>query len=188
MDYKFLDEIHTERLILRPFRLDDSQEVANLCNNKKIYDMTLNLPYPYTYEDGYEWIKYLYTSFDLDRSVNFAITDKEDRTLYGCVGAIISQVHKRAEIGYWLGEDYWNQGIMTEAVIYLIDFLFTKRNLHKVYGEHFVENEGSRKVMEKAGMVREGTFRDHILKNGSYKDLVINSIINVWEDKEEENE
>lgn len=171
-------KLTTERLELRFFNIDDAQDVARICNNINIYNNTLFLPYPYTYEDAVSWIEYLDESFDLDRFFTFAITDKKTGDLYGCIGIIMSQVHKHAEIGYWLGEDYWNRGIMSEALESVIEHLFKERKLHRIYASHFKFNPASGRVMEKVGMSLEGVSKGHILKNGVYLDLVNYSIIN----------
>lgn len=163
--------LETERFRLRFFSINDAKTVAKLCNNVKIYNNTLTLPQPYGLSDALEWIEYLKVAFDPDRSITFAITNKETNEVLGSIGIELSQIHKRAEIGYWLGEDYWNQGIMTECVKRVIEYIFEERNYNKVTAQHFTFNIGSGKVMIKAGMTYEGCLREHIKKGDSYYDL-----------------
>lgn len=174
-------KIETNRLILRYFDIDDAKDISRICNNYNIYKTTINLPFPYTYEDAVSWIEFL--KENITRIPTFAIVEKNTDTLIGCVGCEISQVHNRGEVGYWLDEEYWNKGYMTEALLHFINYLFKERKIHKVHAEHFKDNIASGQVMEKVGMTYEGTFKDHYLKNGEYKDIEIKSLINIWEDK-----
>lgn len=170
-------DISTKNLRLRPFTLKDAIDVLNLCNNLKLYENTLNLPYPYTLEDAKEWINYLIEYSDVNRMITLAIEDKSTLTLYGCIGASISKIHKNAEIGYWLGERYWGKGIMTEVLTEFIKFLFENMNLNRIYGGHFLHNPASGKVMEKSGMKKEGISRQVVLKNGKFYDIVNYAIL-----------
>lgn len=165
------DYIYTDRLILRPFKIEDAKSVTKICNNIKLYENTLNLPHPYTMDDGIEWIKFLIEFKDEERLITLAITDKVSSELLGCISAEISKIHKHAEVGYWLGEEYWNKGIMTEALRALIDYLFNEIKLKRIFGQCIVSNKASGKVMEKAGMKYEGQFPNHLYKNGKFLDI-----------------
>ncbi len=164
--------LYSKNFILRPFKAEDAEKVAELCNDKTIYDNTFLLPYPYRLTDAIEWIDYLQKSWDLDRQITLAICRKDDQEVLGCISLDLSQVHRRATIGYWLGSAYRNQGIMTECLKRIISYVFDERSYNKVYGEHYAHNPASGRVMEKAGLKYEGTLKSHFKKGITYIDLV----------------
>jgi len=167
-----------ERLILRPFELSDAQRVSELCNNYNIYKNTLTLPFPYTIESALTWIPTHEENFTNDKLYEFAITDKVTGELYGAIGLSNNQAHKNGEIAYWIGEEYWGNGYATEAVKAVIDFAFTEKSYHRVWGRFFATNPASGKVMEKAGMMKEGVQIGHVIKDGEFIDLALYGIIN----------
>ena len=170
--------ITTERLILRPFELSDAENCYKHCNNYNIYKSTLYLPYPYPIESALSWIPTHKENFDNDVSYEFAITDKATGEFFGAIGLSNNKNHKNGELGYWIGEEFWNKGYGTEAVKAVIEFAFSEKKLHKVMGKYFASNSASGKVMEKAGMSYEGTLVDHIIKEDNFETLVYYGIIN----------
>jgi len=170
--------ITTERLFLRPYELSDAQRVSELCNNYNIYRSTLSLPHPYPVESALAWIPTHEENFKNDRCYEFAIADKATGELYGAIGLSNHQNNKNGEIGYWIGEEYWGNGYATEALKAIIDFAFSEKGYHKVWGRLFAANPASGKVMQKAGMVKEGVLAEHIVKEGKYQDLVLYGIVN----------
>ena len=164
--------IETERLILRPFNLEDAKEVQRLAGDIEIAKTTLHIPHPY--EDGMaeEWINRHVEAYERGVSLTLAITHKEEKYLIGAVGLIINKDHDRAELGYWIGKPYWNKGYCLEAAKALCDYGFQKIGLNKICASHLKRNPASGKVMQKIGMEQEGVFREHVKKWGKYEDLV----------------
>ena len=159
--------IKTERLILRPFDLSDSKRVQELAGDIKIAETTLNVPYPY--EDGMaeSWIATHENNFNSGNGIIYAIVKKDTRELIGTVSLMgIKNIHKKAELAYWIGAPYWGNGYCTEACQSIIEFGFKNVNLNKIYALSFVDNIGSWRVMEKLGMEYEGTRREDVIKNG----------------------
>ncbi len=104
-------------------------------------------------------------------AVTFAIRLK-DGTLIGCVSLGVSKKDERAELGYWIGQDYWNKGYATEASFACIEFGFNHFNLNKISCRHLGINPSSGRVMEKLGMTKEGYLKQHFKKNGIFHDVV----------------
>jgi ribosomal-protein-alanine N-acetyltransferase len=168
----------TDRLILRPYALDDAPELAQKLNNPKIYHTTLALPYPYEEHHAVEWISTHQASLERGTDVNFAVTLKTDRTIIGTVSLMsINGQHRRAEIGYWIGPDYWNQGYATEACQAVLDYGFLQLNLHRIQARHFEGNPASGRVIQKLGMQREGISRHAAFRAGKWHDLVNYAIL-----------
>lgn len=167
----------TSRLILRAFTLDDSEIVAKLCHNKKIYEMTSSLPYPYTVEIAKSWIECHEGWCQEFQRFEWAIVHAQTNQLFGAIGLSYHREHHHGEVGYWLGEPYWNQGYATEALQCVIEWAFAEQHYHRIFARHFVFNLASRKVMEKSGLTYEGAMIDHLLKDGQYVTLECLSII-----------
>ncbi len=107
----------------------------------------------------------------------FAITVNDK--VVGSIGAFRQgNIHRQtAEMGYYIAEDYWNQGITTEAVKQLCDYVFENSDIIRIFAEPFAHNTGSCRVLEKAGFVYEGTLRSNAVKNGKVVDMKMYSLL-----------
>ncbi|WP_341665034.1 GNAT family N-acetyltransferase [Vibrio sp.] len=143
--------IETPRLILRPFRLSDSERVALLAGQKAISDMTANIPYPYTEEMAIEWIKTHLEQFEHKSAVIFAITFKGSDSIVGAV-SFPSLKDGVAILGYWLGTDYWGKGIALEAAQALIGYAKRELKVSEIEVQHLAENHQSCSVIRKLGI------------------------------------
>lgn len=170
--------IETERLLLRRFVQSDSEKVAEICNTDEVWKGTLALPHPYTTEMASNWISKHDDNFNNNYFYDYAVTDKNNNNLYGCMGIGINQSQNMGKIGYWIDPKMWNNGIATEAAQAIIQFAFEIKNIRKVNARYFSYNKASGRVMEKAGMKKEGLQEKHIQKNGKYVDLVLYGLIN----------
>ncbi len=190
----------TERLILRPFRMSDADDVQRLAGDRAVADTTLDIPHPY--EDGLaeKWISNHADWFERREQVIFAVTLKQSppplasafekalltakrwqsarAVLIGTVGMRLRPEDRRAELGYWIGKAYWNHGYCTEAARGVLRFGFEQLNLNRIYAYHFVRNPASGRVMQKLGMTREGCLRQHVRKWGAFEDLELYAILN----------
>jgi RimJ/RimL family protein N-acetyltransferase len=101
--------LRTDRLILRPFVLDDASTVQRLAGNRAIADTTVNVPHPY--EDGMAeaWIS-THEAKSNGGELTFAITLEGDGELVGAMGLRVDKPFARAELGYWIGEPCWGKG------------------------------------------------------------------------------
>jgi ribosomal-protein-alanine N-acetyltransferase len=164
--------LHTPRLILRPFERADARDVQRLAGDQAIADTTLNIPHPY--EDGMaeEWIATHQPQFEAGEAAIFAIVLRATGELVGAIGLAVSRRFDRAELGYWIGRPYWNQGYCTEAGRAALWYGFTELELNRIHAYHLSRNPASGRVMEKLGMAREGLLRQHVKKWGKYEDIV----------------
>ncbi len=161
--------LQTTRLLLRPFTPDDAPTVQQLINNREIASNTLSIPYPYENGMAAQWIAGHNEAYENGTHV-YAIVRKADNILMGCIG-LHTQLHDRAEIGYWMGQVYWNNGYVTEAAAEIVRFGFDNLDLNRIYASHFSRNPASGRVMQKLGMTHEGCLRQHIKKWDAYEDL-----------------
>jgi len=175
--------IYSKRIILRPFTADDAQAVTDYAGDHDIAYNTLNIPHPYDITMAQSWIQTHQQLFDDERSLVLAIERIEPKNLIGAIGLHdIRRDYDRAEIGYWIGKSFWNQGYCTEAAIALLNYGFTHYNLNRILAYHFSYNPASGRVMQKIGMKHEGTLRQHVKKLGTYIDLEVYGILRgEWE-------
>jgi RimJ/RimL family protein N-acetyltransferase len=169
--------IDTARLVLRPFRIEDAPAVQKLAGAVEVYRTTLNVPHPY--EDGMaeKWIASHDAIFDEGRGVNLAIALKPTGLLIGSISLGVTKPHRRAELGFWVGVPHWGRGYCTEAAIAIVEYGFNELGLGKVTSRHMAGNPASGRVMEKAGMVREGVLRKEVVKDGEFHDLVVYGVL-----------
>ena len=156
---------------IRRWELSDARDLATALSNKKIQDnLRDGLPYPYTEQDGKKFISAMLAANEND-TFAFAIT--VNGKVIGSIGAFRqTNIHnKTAELGYYIAEEYWGKGIMTEAVKQLCDYVFSHTDIIRIYAEPFAYNIGSCRVLEKAGFQYEGTLRSNALKNGIVLDM-----------------
>ena len=155
-------------IILRPLYDNDLDALARLANNRKIWDNVRDiLPSPYSIDDANYFIKLTQKE---NPQTTFAIEYcKEFCGVIGLVGQ--SDVYKKtAEIGYWIGEPYWNKGIATVSVKLLTQYGFDQLDFIRIHTGVFEFNIGSMKVLKKNGYSKDGIFKKSILKNGQIFD------------------
>jgi ribosomal-protein-alanine N-acetyltransferase len=169
--------IRTERLTLRPFRLEDAGEVRSLAGSRAIADTTARVPHPYEEGMAEEWIRTHGRLFRAKKAVIYAITRTDTGRLVGAIGLELHMANERAEIGYWIGRRYWNRGYATESAEAMLMYGFTELGLNRIYAHHFRRNPSSGKVMQKIGMKREGLLRKHFKKGERFEDLVFYGIL-----------
>jgi RimJ/RimL family protein N-acetyltransferase len=169
--------ISTSRLVLRPFQIEDAKRVQQLAGHPLVAATTATIPHPYSDGIAESWIGQHLKWFQTGQGVQFAIVSRSLNTLIGCIDLSISAHQSRAELGYWIGVDFWNQGYCTEAAKAVIHFGFTNLNLNKITSRHLSSNPSSGKVMIKAGMRKEGLLRSEFLKNGQFHDLEVYGIL-----------
>ena len=169
--------ISTERLVLRPFRIEDAPAVQELAGAREVYATTENVPHPY--EDGMaeEWIASLAGKFESREQVALAITLADGGALVGSISLRVTVPHRRAALGYWIGVPFWGRGYATEAAAAMIRYGFDELELHRISAQHMSGNPASGRVMEKAGMRKEGELVDGILKDGVFHTLVVYGIV-----------
>ncbi len=169
--------LETERLILRSFALDDAPIVEELAGDPEVAGPTLNIPHPYPAGLAAEWIASHPGNAARSEVYTFAIERKADGTLLGAIGATLAPLHRRAELGYWLGRPYWGQGYTSEAARRVTAFCFDVLGLHRVQATCFIGNLASARVMEKAGMRREGILRGYTRKGDTFRDTAMYALL-----------
>ena len=119
-----------------------------------------------------EWIAGQAPACKGGKAATFAICLRTDRALVGAIGLQIDRDLEKAELGYWVGRPFWNRGYATEAASAVLDFGFDKLRLNRIQAAHLSRNPSSGRVLEKVGMLLEGTARQGAKKWGEFEDVV----------------
>jgi RimJ/RimL family protein N-acetyltransferase len=168
-------ELKLDKSIIRPWRTGDEESLTHHANNYNVWRNLRDLfPHPYTHAHAEDWIRVASSS---DPVTNFAI--EVDRQAVGGIGLVLKDDVNRisAEIGYWLGEEYWGRGIVSEAVKALTDYAFGTFDIHRIYAGVFEWNRGSMNVLEKAGYQLEARMRKAVIKEGKIIDEFLYAIV-----------
>ncbi len=162
---------------IRKWELSDAKDLAAALSNKKVQDnLRDGLPYPYTEQDGKEFISAMLSA---DESETFAFAITVDNMVIGSIGIFRQgNIHRQtAELGYYIAEEYWGKGIMTEAVKQICEYVFANSDIIRIYAEPFAYNIASCRALEKAGFQYEGTLRSNAVKNGKVIDMKMYSLL-----------
>lgn len=170
--------LETERLILRKFTIEDSQEMYDNWGTDPLVNRYLGWSLHKDVNETKEIIKEWINGYG-DGEYNWVIELKDTHELIGSITVI--DIHKKdlnAEVGYCSSSKFWGKGYSTEALSKVLDFLFNEVGLHLVEAYHIVENVGSGKVLEKSGMKKEGILRErqYIKALNKYCDWAVYSI------------
>ncbi|NNK76284.1 MAG: GNAT family N-acetyltransferase [Maribacter sp.] len=158
--------LESKRLLLNQIKPSDISNIVAYAGNIKIFENTRTMPHPYHEEDAISWIHAANTGFKAKDNYMFAIRLADTLALIGGIGLTLDVDNNRAELGYWLAEDFWNKGFTTEAVKVILKFGFEELKLNKIIATYLTTNKASGKVMVKNGMVKEAEFKDHDVKRG----------------------
>lgn len=156
---------------VRDWTPDDVEAVAKYANNPRIATQLRDgFPHPYELSDAEEFLSRV---LKRDSPSVFAIATEEEAI--GSIGLLLGKdVHRlSAELGYWLAEPFWNQGIMTMAVTHVVNYGFTVLQLNRIYAGPYATNPASARVLEKSGFVREGVLRASVIKQGRVLDQIL---------------
>ena len=153
---------------IRPWKSEDAGMLATICNNKKIWlNVRDRFPYPYTVGNAIEWITFTLSQKPIQ---NMAIT--LNGKIVGSIGVTPKDdvYRKSIEVGYFVGEDYWGNGIASAAVSLIIAYIKNHFDVIRIYAEVFDHNAASMKVLEKNGFHLEGIREKSVIKNNVVMD------------------
>ena len=178
MNHKGTKRIETDRLILRQFKIEDAEDMNNnWATDAEVTRFLTWSPHPdinFTENLLKDWI----ARYSDLTSYNWAIELKEIGKVIGGISVVkFNERIEAADIGYCMGKAWWGRGIMPEALRAVIEYLFEEVGLNRVAACHDVNNPKSGRVMQKAGMTKEGVLRAAGRNNQGICDEVWYSII-----------
>ena len=151
---------------LRQWQQGDEKSLYENANNYNIWKNLKDIfPHPYTLTDAYEWVKMAQNS-----PTNFAIEVNEKAV--GGIGILLKEdiYRKNAEIGYWLGEAHWGQGIISAVIEEMVAYTFKNFDINRIYAGIFEYNHASMRVLEKAGFHQEAILKKSLVKEEVFFD------------------
>ncbi|RRQ48297.1 N-acetyltransferase [Maribacter algicola] len=151
---------------LRPWRATDVDNLARFANNENIAKyLTDKFPFPYTKADAESFIASANRSqYDIIYAIEI------QNTAVGSIGLHLQQdiYRKNAEIGYWLAEPFWGQGIITKVILEMLSIGFKRFDIERIFARPFEYNRASQKCLVKAGFTMEAKLPRTVYKNGEY--------------------
>lgn len=172
-----LPELETGRLLLRKLRMTDAQDMYEYSRDPEValhvlWDAHTSI------SESRGYLRYAVRQYRQDLPASWGIELKENGRLIGTIGFMwINRDHHSAEVGYSLSRQYWNRGIMSEALDAVIDEGFMELGLHRIEAQHEVDNPASGRVMAKCGMLYEGCVRGRLYNKGRYVDVSLYAIL-----------
>jgi ribosomal-protein-alanine N-acetyltransferase len=173
---KYFPKISGLLVNLRELSINDAVDISRLMT----YNISKSLwqvPFPYTVENAVNFINSCHRDFKSLKAVNFAIQYKYNpEAVNRLVGTIslknIDSDNKKANVGYWIGEQYWGNGIATESVELVINYAFSVLGLEEIYAYVYSENKASIRVLEKNGMTKKEEVNEYNKMSGRYKNTI----------------
>jgi len=157
----------TKHLVLRPIREDDARAVAGLINNPRISHKLTRVRFPYVLDDAHSWLATMKTAND--QAHVFAIV--HDHGLIGVIGLEKDPLADEAELGYWLSEQWWGKGLMSEAVRAVAAFAFSDLGYARIIAGYRHGNEASRRILIGLGFRHTGHKRAYSLGTKTMIDI-----------------
>ena len=183
MEHLGTKKLETERLILRPFVLEDAEAMYRNWASDPEVTKFLSWPTYKSVEDANYILNIWVPQYEDMTFYQWAIELKELGEPIGSISVVNhDDLVEMAEIGFCVGKNWWGQGIMTEAAKSVINFLFGDVGVQRIEAGHDPNNPASGAVQRKCGLKYEGTLRRRIKSNQGITDLVMCAILKEeWE-------
>ena len=175
--YMYMPTLETPRLRLRRLTMQDAADIYRYSRDVEVARHVLWEAHR-TIGDSRAYLRYMLRRYRQHDPASWGIEWKESGSIIGTIGFMwIQSDNSAAEVGYSLSRNYWNRGIMTEALKAVIDYGFGRLNLNRIEAQHETANPASGAVMRKCGMVHEGTLRQRLYNKGRYVDVELYAIL-----------
>ncbi|MBI5229460.1 GNAT family N-acetyltransferase [Candidatus Micrarchaeota archaeon] len=167
-----------EKVVLRPLVKKDLPNFVEWLNDPEIA-IFLESRRRLTMKDELQWLESTHREVKKRKKVLFAIADRRSgQTIGNCELRNINALDKTAELAILIGDkNYWGKGFGSKAIKLLLEFGFSKLNLHRIWLTVHAFNKRARKAYEKAGFRKEGVLREHVLKEGKYFDSILMGLL-----------
>lgn len=172
-----LPQIESSRLLLRPVRIEDAEDMFVYASDPLVTRHTTWEPHGSVHVTR-AFLKSILEGYAAGDVRNWAVVHRDDKRMIGSAGFLFwDQVARRAEIGYAMSRDYWGSGLMTEAVTEIVRFGFERMDLNRIEARCDSENTASARVLQKCGMQHEGTLREQFVRHGELRDMQLYAIL-----------
>ena len=175
--YTYMPVLETPRLILRKLTMRDAADIYRYSRSRDVARYVLWEAH-HSIGDSRAYLRYMLRRYRNREPASWGIEYRETGEVIGTIGFMwIQRDNSAAEVGYSLSKDYWNRGLMTEALSAVIAHGFGPMNLNRIEAQHETGNPASGAVMRKCGMTHEGTLRQRLYNKGKYVDVELYAIL-----------
>lgn len=172
-----LPVLETPRLLLRPMRMSDAQDIFAYSCDPEVARHVLWDAHR-TVADSRAYLRYMQRLYRSGSPSSYGIVLKDTGRVVGTIGFMwYSEENRSAEVGYSMARWLWNQGLMTEALRAVLEMGFRTLHLHRIEAQHETSNPASGRVMLKCGMRHEGTLRERVMNKGRFVDVELYAIL-----------
>ncbi len=169
--------IHTRRLTLRPARMRDAQDMYEYSKDPEVA-MHVLWDAHRSIRETRSVLRRMIRDYRYAPPFTYVIELTEEGRVIGTIGLMhVILANRSAEVGYSLSRAYWNRGLMSEALIGMLNYCFSELLFNRIEAQHEVENPASGAVMRHAGMRHEGTLRKRIFNKGQFRDMELYAIL-----------
>lgn len=178
LTHKGTNKLETERLVLRRFTIDDTEDMYNNWSSDEEVFKYLRGKRHNSLEEAREALRKRIINYD-DKSVYYwAITLKSEDIPIGVIALMVEEEYDLCGcIAYTLSRAYWGEGIVSEALSRVIEYGFKEVNFRRIEAYHSINNIGSGRVMQKCGMKFEGRMRKKYKSHVGYEDSDLYAIL-----------
>ncbi|WP_427107768.1 GNAT family N-acetyltransferase [Lysinibacillus xylanilyticus] len=159
--------LSSENIVLKKIEDAHLPEVYAIYDNEKVFEYCGIIP-KHNIQTVGKMIGHFHRDYQKKRRVKWGIFQKSHSDkLVGIIEAMdFNQKVNMVTIGYFFAEDYWGNGLATDAVNILVKFLIEEVNINRIQAEVMPLNEASKKVLLKNGFFKEGLLRQATMWSG----------------------
>lgn len=173
----FMPELRTPRLRLRKLTMRDAVDIYRYSRDPEVARHVLWDAHR-SIGDSRAYLRYMTRRYRTHEPASWGIELTETGHIIGTIGFMwVQQDNNAAEVGYSLSREYWNRGLMTEALRAVIRYGFESMSLNRIEAQHETTNPASGAVMRKCHMQKEGTLRGRLFNKGRYVDVDLYAIL-----------
>ena len=173
----YMPELATPRLRIRKLTMRDAQDIYRYSRDPEVARHVLWEAHR-SIGDSRAYLRYMLRRYRAHEPASWGIEYAATGRIIGTIGFMwIQQDNASAEVGYSLAHEYWNLGIMTEALGAVIQYGFDELHLNRIEAQHEITNPASGAVMRKCHMQKEGTLRSRLFNKGHYVDVDLYAIL-----------
>lgn len=151
--------LETKNYVIRPYRKSDAEVATKNLQNRKITKWLSSVPEPYHLRDAKSWIAATIKEHRKKQPGSITWVIEKEGQMIGAIGVSSITPGHKASVGYWIAEENWGQGVVTEVLKKVSTFVFQEFKLVRLEARVFKGNKGSARVLEKNGFLHEGLVR-----------------------------
>jgi|SRR4030095_5239658 RimJ/RimL family protein N-acetyltransferase len=174
--FKNLPVIETTRLRMRRLSMRDASDVFEYASVTEVAE-NVTWENHRNLSDSIHFLRVITQQYENGIPSPWGIIYNETSKLIGTIGFHVwNKINSFAEVGYAISKDYWNKGLMTEALKAILGFGFNHMHLNRIEATCKLQNEASEKVMKKCGFKFEGIMVQKLFAKGEFHDLKLFAI------------